>query len=124
VRRTLAQRCRVVVKEDAENGQPEFIPLKAGRKVPAGEESFIFRGGCTLIFDLNDLKLKHAISKPILDPAYLKGGSRKKAQLNTDRLRMQYNCQFGDLADKMGFAPDHQSAEPFAFIHQSKEFSL
>lgn len=122
---TLAQRCTVLAKENEKTRDISFIPVKAGRKITDDQQSFIFRGGCTLIFDLNDLKLKHAITKPIFDPVSLRGGSRRKLKLNQPRLNMQYQCTFGELTDKMGFAPDHQHVtEPFAFIHQSKDFYL
>jgi hypothetical protein len=82
---------------------------------------FTFCGGCTLIFDLNDLSLKHVISKPIFDVNGARGGQSRKLKLNTKRLTIQYRSLYGDLADKMGFAPLHPgSPEPFAFIHKVK----
>jgi len=114
---TLAQRSRVQVKED-DNGGIHFIPLK---KSSANTSAMTFRGGCTLIFDLNDLTLKHAISKPIFDSCHLKEKGNRKLSLNKKRLMMQYRCNYGDLADKMNFASRrHRLSEPFAFIHKAK----
>lgn len=122
---TLAQRTKVMAKKNDKDDKIDFIPLKPGSKTTDEDETMIFRGGCTLIFDLNDLKLKHAISKSIFDPAGARGGSKRKLKLNQGRLNMQYKCYYGDLLDKMGFAPGHQNvSEPLAFIHQSKEINL
>jgi len=114
---TLCQRSRVLpVKGD--NGDVSFTPLTGkGRDNPDG---MVFRGGCTLIFDLNDLSLKHAISKPIFNPvsSHRKG---QKLTLNIARLNMQYNCTFGDLAEQMGFAANPpKGSEFFASLHKSK----
>jgi hypothetical protein len=119
---TLAQRCRVTAKPNADGGV-DFFPAASG--VPKkGEERFIFRGGCTMIFDLNTLTLKHIISKPIFDTSDLDKGSRRKLKLNQSRMQMQYNCLYGSMVDQMGFAPGyHTHPEPFAFIHQSNQYN-
>ena len=63
---TLAQRCGVKVVHDEANDEYDITTFTPnGRKEYEEEGCFIFRGGCTLIFDLNADKLKHVISKPI-----------------------------------------------------------
>lgn len=83
---------------------------------------FQFRGGCTLIFDLDTLKLKYAIAKPLLDLDSLRNGT--SLQIDRKRAQRQYNYQFGD----QGFSTSnyalyfggqlHNLSEPFSFLHQ------
>jgi hypothetical protein len=121
---TLAQRCTVAVTHDRKKGTA-FVPVRRGSKMNRKEDRFTFRGGCTLIFDLDDMVLKHAIRKPIFDPSHLKAGSNRTLTLNQQRLRMQYRCQFGDLVDKIGFAPPGSNVtEPLAFVHRDKNLLL
>lgn len=115
---TLCQRCRVLPVKD-KNGNLSFQPVPAGKKND-DPDIFTFRAGCTLIFDLNDLSLKHAISKPLFQPTAVNTATRKLV-LNAARLNMQYNCTFGDLAEQMGFAPNPpKGSEIFACIHKAK----
>ncbi len=117
---TLAQQCKVAVTEDR-NGKKVFTKFRYGNKTDEAGESLTFRGGCTLIFDLDDLTLRHAIRKPLFDMKHLGQSKQRKLKLNEKRLQMQYRCQSGDLVEKMGFAPLIQDkTEPFAFIHQAK----
>jgi hypothetical protein len=88
--------------------------------VPAG--GFEFRGACTLIFDLDKLTLKYAISKPLLDLSALENGNIPF--LNMQRLDAQYKFQ-NDLQDTgqneycLYFGEGNNSmTEPFAFLHQ------
>jgi len=114
----LCQRSRVLPVKSA-GGEMDFMPISAS-KANNKPDSLVFRGGCTLIFDLNDLTLKYAISKPILDPASTHG-KKGKLTLNKARLAMQYNCTSGDLAEQMGFtASQPKGSEFFARLHQSK----
>lgn len=99
-----------------EKGEVVFVP---GKK--RGMDKLIFRGGCTLIFDLDDLTLKHAIRKPIFEPCE-PGGPLK---LNDKRLRMQYRCMKGDLVEKIGFSrAGGNPSEPFAALHHVKNSLL
>lgn len=88
---------------------------------PLPPDCFEFRGSCTLIFDLDTLKLKYVIAKPLLDLAKL--GSNIKV-LNDERLRKQFRfmCNEDNFnAFSLYFSDAFQSApaEPFALIHQS-----
>lgn len=96
-------------------GEQEFI---SGRK--SDLDTMIFRGGCTLIFDLDDLTLKHAIRKPIYDTT---SGSKNRV-LNKKRLQMQYRCTKGDLVEKIGLKAISAGMEPFAALHSLKNTLL
>ena len=85
-------------------------------KAPAktkGETSFNpkfwFRGGCTLILDLNDLCLRYSITKPIDDE---------------ERLNRQKNYRFNKAGGSLRSTyfnrlEQEGSDEPFAFLHRS-----
>ena len=84
------------------------------------KKPFTFSGGCTLIFDLDTLTLKYAISKPLLDTEAL---DKRIHQLNRDRCRMVYQYQHGSMNDQNQFqkyfGTDRQNSfnEPFHFLH-------
>lgn len=83
---------------------------------------FEFRGGCTLIFDLDSLQLKYAISKPILEMEAL--DKEEEPRINMRRLDNQYKFQHGDENSgvneySMYFGNGiNKIIEPFAFLHQ------
>jgi hypothetical protein len=88
----------------------------------SAENSFEFRGGCTMIFDLDSLQLKYSISKPILDMQILE--KEKRASINMQRVKNQYKFQQGEEESGMndytlyfGNGLQHMT-EPFAFLHQ------
>jgi hypothetical protein len=79
------------------------------------------RGGCTLIFDLDTLKLKYAIAKPLLDLNTVPGQPR---QLDAARIEKQAAYQNdGDLmaaseySKFFGQGLDCLTNEPFALLH-------
>ncbi len=117
----LAQRCGVKVAYDEANDDYRIktfeIRTTGENEDPEDDEgSFIFRGGCTLIFDLNTDELKHVISKPIFDIE--KNNRRKTVYVpNNKRAIMQYRCSYGDYVELTGFT---KTIEPFAHIHQTK----
>ena len=82
---------------------------------------FRFRGGCTLIFDLDSNTLKYSISKPILGEDTDEDQVRK---LNIARLKRQYQYQQEDRLNSMsafdlyfGYQDQNTFLEPFAFLH-------
>jgi hypothetical protein len=122
---SIAQKAHVTVKKNKDTGAVSFHPVTNGAPKPDDKHNMIFRAGCTLIFDLNTLELMHVISKPIFDCSKAKAGKTRKLVLNEERLKMQYNCMYGSLKSKIGFAPDGQElTEPFAHIHQSKHTAI
>ena len=113
---TLSQRCKVAV--DLKGGEPKFRKFRYGSKTDEAGQSMTFRGGCTLIFDLDNLTLRHAIRKPLFDTDRLTNRADRKLKYNEGRLKMQWRCMLGDLVEDIGFA--HDKPEPLAFIHQAK----
>lgn len=111
---SLVQNCTVAAHENAK-GEMEFSRYQYGRRNNQGEKLH-FRGGCTLIFDLDDLRLRHAIRKPVF--AVSSNGGRGALKFNKERLLMQYRCEYGDLLEKMGLAGLQRNTEPFAAIHE------
>lgn len=111
---SIIQRSGVVTK--AGNFEKHYLPDTDVQ--PA--DSFDLYGGCTLIFDLNTLTLKYAISKPLLDLKLLKKNDR---QIDRMRIANQYDfkqememnlnefsCYFKNSLQGMN--------EPFALLHQ------
>jgi hypothetical protein len=90
---------------------PELLP----------EGGFEFAGGCTLIFDLDTLKLKYAISKPLV--SFDENDPTDTVSIDEKRAKEQYKFQHGD--DINGFndfscyfgSGINRQAEPFAFLH-------
>ncbi|MDB5198719.1 MAG: hypothetical protein JWO92_682 [Chitinophagaceae bacterium] len=114
---SLVQRCGVILKDGMFNGH--FVPDDT-KALPAG--GCIFRGGCTMIFDLDTLALKYAISKPLIDIAQWD----TTPQIDKTRIENQYNYQ--NDANAMGVSEFQKYfsmglsgnvSEPFALLHQS-----
>jgi hypothetical protein len=64
-------------------------------QIPEG--GFEFRGGCTLIFDVDSKRMKYAISKPLLDIE----DNQSAPHINLERAQRQYFYQNGE--DVAGF---------------------
>lgn len=116
---SMTQRCGVVYK----NGKFSKFYTPGGDNKPPGEGAFEFRGGCTLIFDLDQLQLKYAISKPLLDVAALEAD--RPPDIDKKRVDRQYRFQYGADEDNgmnefsLYFGNGLRSiTEPFAFLHQ------
>jgi hypothetical protein len=109
----LIQRAHLRVEKDGQ-GSFEFKPTAAT------EESFVVNGGCTLIFDLDSLELKHAIIKPLLDIEALEAG---KHQLNQARCLATYKYQTEGAGQQsqfrayFGMNRQNPFNEPFNFLH-------
>ncbi len=108
---TLVQRAEVSVKKN--NNGYQVVPGKA-----AG--SFNVSGGCTLIFDLDSLELKYAISKPLLNVDQLGKGLHI---LDEGRCLALFRHQKGMRAIQsqfqayFGLGPENSLNEPFNFLH-------
>jgi hypothetical protein len=85
--------------------QKRVVPIDPDK--PDGD-SFPFRGGCTLIFNMDTLELQYAIGKSIRDPARL---SRQREFIQTGRLGDLHSTYFG--ARQPG-----GHVEPFAMLHR------
>jgi hypothetical protein len=118
---TLGQRCHVKATQGRDD-QMVFTPVL--KKSEFGKENvFVFRAGCTMIFDLDDLSLKHVISKPLFRAnASLSAG--RKLELNDSRLSIQYESMFGNMANEIGFTQNQpKGTELLEGIHKSKRVS-
>jgi hypothetical protein len=73
---------------------------------------FNFRGGCTLILDLQDLSLRYVVKKPIDDEKRLKRQREYRMGGAETTLRATY---FGNPNQDERSEGD----EPFAFLHRS-----
>lgn len=114
----LAQSCGVKVTYDERSDEYDIKTFKAGPDTDFGDGEFLFRGGCTLVFDLNAMKLKHIVSKPLLDMDMWR--KKNKYVPNRARVIMQYECEYGRYSEETGIAALKDQAEPLSFIHQSK----
>ncbi len=86
-----------------------FVPDKTDPQ-EWGDNHIIFRGGCTLIFDLDSMRLRYSIKKNIDDRA---------------RMIRQYKYEHGMLDDDVQTYFDSSTmnalAGPFAFMHSHTE---
>lgn len=109
---TLIQRASVELKKDQAGNL-----TAVGNK---GKDAFELTGGCTLIFDLDSLSLKYAITKPLLDVEALTKGIHqinagralqlRKHRYGNKNIMTAYNAYFAAAAGK-------SVGEPFAFLH-------
>ena len=101
---TITQRRGVRCQVDDDNNFKIKGFFTPGERVPA--DGFIFRGGCTLIFDLDRMELKYAIKKDIDD---------------FGRLEQQYRYKEGLLENDNSTYFDDATLSaisgPFAFMH-------
>jgi len=82
------------------------------------EDKIELKGGCTLIFDLDNIMLKYAISKPLIDVNNLTTGS---TTLLTSRLKVVQSYLDNHNSHQNGFDnyfSDGYATEPFAFLHK------
>lgn len=116
---TLLQRSGVKIIYDEKKDEYRIKTMPASKVNEEEDGCFIFRGGCTLIFDLNTKKLKHVITKPIFD---VQKNAEKSSVYTPDYKRavMQYRCSWGDYAELTGFAARRNNLEPIAHLHKHK----
>lgn len=109
---TLVQRAKVKVAID-KNGIRQLVKDDT-------DKSIEISGGCTLIFDLDSLTLKYAISKPLLDVEALK---KNIHQLDKDRCLAVHDYLNESGIDQnqfqayFGMGRRNAFNEPFNFLH-------
>lgn len=122
---SILQRTGVLYKDGKFAGHfPILDDFDANRnnKASTPEGGFEFSGACTLIFDLDTLQLKYAITKSLIDVEALEKNGEVK--LNMRRMDSQYRFQLGDDNPAMNeFSMYFGNGvngimEPFAFLHQ------
>ncbi len=113
---SIVQRTCVKVKDGEFAGS--YTP-KEDKKLP--DDVFEFRGGCTMIFDLDSLKLRYCISKPLI---VFDGDDPDSRKLDSKRIEKQYRYQYDEGLLSMSeysryFSPDLNNIwnEPFALLH-------
>ena len=107
---TQKRKISLVEKTKAEAGPPgqpaPAAPAAAAPTAPADDTGkFSFRGGCTMVFDLNSLKLKYVVKKLIDD--------------SDGRLKRQraYRTGEGGTSLRATYFGPPEEAEPFALLH-------
>ncbi len=109
---SLIQRANIRIEKD-KNGLSQIVPGDT-------DKSFVINGGCTLIFDLDTLKLKYAISKPLLDIDLL---NKNIHQLDHRRCIALHQHQHASVANQsqfqayFGMGKQNSFNEPFNFLH-------
>lgn len=113
---SLVQRSGIEMKDG--NFEKHFVH-QPGQSLSSNQ--FYLYGGCTMIFDLDTLELKYAVSKPLLDLPKLKAG---QYQIDRDRAQQQYQFQLEDGVMHLseynlyfGNGLRNNFNEPFAFLH-------
>jgi hypothetical protein len=76
---------------------------------PTDDRTFVFRGGCTLILDLDTLSLRYRILKPVDDPQ----------RLERQRKFMQEGAGRSLRATYFGMLDRNNQSEPFALLHRA-----
>jgi len=113
---SLIQRAGMIIENDELKNT--YVP---NDKESSPKGGFEFFGGCTMIFDLDTLVLKYAITKPILCPDKLSIGLQA---LNESRILKQHRYQTDEgllsLREQslyFGVGLKNYFNEPFAFLH-------
>jgi hypothetical protein len=107
---------RAGVKTDNGEFKGYYIPEES--TTPSG--GFELWGGCTMIFDLDTLSLRYAISRPLLNTDSLKG----VREIDKTRAENQYkyqnedgNMALGEYSQYFGLGVSTNMDEPFALLH-------
>jgi hypothetical protein len=111
---SIVQRAGVKMVDD------RLEPVLLDERRPADDDTMIFRGGCTFVFDLDTVKLKYVIAKPLINAA-----APGQMQLDEGRARKQYIYQFetgpmhmSEFRQYFGLGFTRGLSEPFAVLHQ------
>jgi hypothetical protein len=121
---SLIQRAKVKVFKLNENERKTDMEDYVVTPIPyefENKDAVILRGGCTLIFDLDTVQLKYAISKPILDVKSIKK-ENSKYKINKELAISTYEYLKGSTGYRSDhaayFMPDDDNInEPFFFLH-------
>lgn len=114
---TLTQRAGVRFNE---KGEIEPFIIDKNKPYENLKGGFIMRGGATLVFDLEDFRLKYIISKPLLDTKKLEKGvytidaQRAKALYDYQQDSLKKNDVYQAYFAQSRLLP---SFEPFSFLH-------
>lgn len=113
---TIVQQSGVLVSDRSFAGY--YIP-SAGKDAP--DNGFLLSGGCTLIFDLDTLRLRYAIAKPLLDLDQLSQGvfeiDKRRAE-NQAAYQREVMPEQNEFSQYFGVNGAGYLDEPFALLHQ------
>ena len=84
--------------------QKRTVPIEEEANDPEAE-TFVFRGGCTLVFDLNSLQLKYVVKKLI---------DNSDGRLKRQR---EYRTSEGGMSLRATYFGPPEENEPFALLH-------
>lgn len=110
---SIVQKSGVLIEDGVCTGC--FQPTPHDKPPPSG---MVLRGGCTLIFDLDTLMLRYAISRPLI-----KHDERGKSILDTDRAVYEHcfrseHMEMAKFTSYFGSKNEALELEPFAFLHK------
>lgn len=114
---SLVQRSGIQMKEG--EFYQHFTPKS---DLELSRDQFYLYGGCTMIFDLDTLELKYAVSKPLLNISKLKAG---QYEIDLERAHQQYEYQqeegilhLSEYNQYFGNGLRNNLNEPFNFLHR------
>jgi hypothetical protein len=114
---SIVQRSGILVSEKDGGVEVTCFPADQQKKPEGG---IILSGGCTLIFNLDTMELKYAISKPLLDAEALERNVHQICPTRSELLYRYYaDGRDTESAFSAYFTLGKQFAgnEPFAFLH-------
>lgn len=117
---TLIQRSGIKKVERLPNGQTELETYEPNLEYEMTGDQFIMTGGCTLIFDLHTLTLKHAIIKPLLNLDLLRSENKYEIDsLRALRIKEAFTRDSNNIYESyFGLGRKFGAGEPFSFLHQ------
>jgi hypothetical protein len=114
---SLVQRAGILIKNDDIVG---YFQPDNDVNAKQGEEMMEIRGGCTLIYDLDNLELKYIISKPLVVK-----NNYGYFEINKDRVMEQYGFMFeqsenaiNEFQKYFNMGLNNKFTEPFYILHQ------
>ncbi|WP_353778481.1 hypothetical protein [Winogradskyella sp. 3972H.M.0a.05] len=120
---SIIQKSGVIIENDKVK-RVEIPDRDKPPKLNPGETYYIYKGGCTLILDLDSRKLKYAIKKPLIVFPKNRRPSRIP-ELNTEDIEKQFKYIYetnvmtmSEFQRYFSAAVDYNALEPFAMLHQ------
>lgn len=117
---TLIQHSGIQKVERLPNGGITLETYEPNLEHEMSGDQFIMTGGCTLIFDLQTLTLKHAITKPLLNLDLLRSENKYEIDnLRALRIKEAFTNASNSIHESyFGLGRKFGAGEPFSFLHQ------
>lgn len=119
---SLIQRSGIEVIRTTPEGKTQLTLFPPSEDNNLSGERFIMTGGCTLVFDLQHMELKYAISKPLLDVDLLKNEGKYQIDVTrAKKIKDSLHGAEGISAYEAYFSRGRKFTgnEPFSFLHQN-----